>query len=171
MWILMGTTQIKWDYVVIGNYKLRNYSIIAYLQSSAMNVKKKQNKKKTLQKINVTSSHTKTTNRIFSPAFKQNIFHYTRTKWRPIALIYLTYLTDSSEVWIYRVPSVKDTVQQEGATTNQLQIKLYAESYDNNTYLSPLYWIELISTTFNSAFGVLKYAFKIRWKNFPTLWW
>lgn len=31
------------------------------------------------------------------------------------------------------------TVQQEGATTNQMQIKLYAESYDNNTYISLLY--------------------------------
>lgn len=51
--------------------------------------------------------HTQTTNRIITPVFKQNIFHYTRTKWRPIALIYLTYLTDSSGVLIYRVPSVK----------------------------------------------------------------
>lgn len=32
----------------------------------------------------------------------------------------------------------QDTVQQEGATTNQMQIKLYAESYDNNTYISLL---------------------------------
>lgn len=42
MRILMDTTQIKWDYVVIDNYELRNYySIIAYLQSFPMNVKKK----------------------------------------------------------------------------------------------------------------------------------
>lgn len=53
MWILMETTQIKWDYVVIGNYKLRNYSIIAYLQSSVMNVRgggKKKKKKKPYRK-------------------------------------------------------------------------------------------------------------------------
>lgn len=36
-------------------------------------------------------------------------------------------------------------------------------SYDNNTYISLLYRIEFISTTFNSAFGILKkYAFKVR---------
>lgn len=56
MWILMGTTQIKWDYVVIGNYKLRNYSIIAYLQSSAMNVKKKTKKKTEQNKKNLTEN-------------------------------------------------------------------------------------------------------------------
>lgn len=56
MWILMDATQIKWDYVVVGNYKLRNYSIIAYLQSFPMNVEKK---KKTLRKTNVIFSHTK----------------------------------------------------------------------------------------------------------------
>lgn len=54
MRILMDTTQIKWDYVVIGNYERRNKSIIAYLQSFLTNVKKKN-----LHKINVTSSHTK----------------------------------------------------------------------------------------------------------------
>lgn len=46
MCILMDATEIKWDYVVVGNYKLRNYSIIAYLQSFPMNVKYKKRKKK-----------------------------------------------------------------------------------------------------------------------------
>lgn len=41
MRILMDSAQIKWDYVVIGNYKVRNYPIIAYLPSCLMNVKKK----------------------------------------------------------------------------------------------------------------------------------
>lgn len=70
----MDTTQIEWDYVVTVNYELRNYSIIAYLQRFPIKGKKN---KKNLQKINDTSSHTKTTNRIISPVLKQNIFFIT----------------------------------------------------------------------------------------------
>lgn len=103
MRILMDTTQIKWDYVVIGNYKVRNYPIIAYLPSCLMNVKNK--KQKPYRKKNVTSSHTKTTNRIITPVFKQKYFSLHQNKMK--ALIYLIYLTDSSGVLIYRVPSVK----------------------------------------------------------------
>lgn len=40
MWNLMDNKQTKWDYVGMGNYKMINYCIIAYLQSFSMNVKK-----------------------------------------------------------------------------------------------------------------------------------
>lgn len=69
----------------------------------------------------------KTTNRIITPIFKQNIFLYTRTKWRSKALIYLIYLTDSSGVLIYRVPSVvkiqyrKRVLQQTKCKLNCMQ--------------------------------------------------
>lgn len=118
MWILMAMRQIKWDHVVIGNYKMRNCSIIAYLQSFLMNVGRK---------INFTQNKCylythKTTHRINTPMFKQNIFLYTRTKWRPIALIYLIYWTDSSGVLIYRVPSVK--IQYSKRVLQQTKCKL-----------------------------------------------
>lgn len=54
--------------------------------------------------------------------FKQNIFLYTRTKWRPIALIYLIYWTDSSGVLIYGVPSVK--IQYSKRVLQQTKCKL-----------------------------------------------
>lgn len=77
----------------------------------------------------------------------------------------ISYLFNRQQ-WCFDLQSsqCQDTVQQEGATTNQMQMKLDAESYDNNTYISLLYWIELISTTFNPAFGILNYAFKVRWR-------
>ena len=62
MWNLMDTKQIKWDYVIIGNYKnekLFHYCLLAKLSNECKKKKKKKKKKKTLQKINVTSSHTK----------------------------------------------------------------------------------------------------------------
>ena len=60
MWNLMDTKQIKWDYVIIGNYKnekLFHYCLLAKLSNECK--KKKKKKKKTLQKKNFTSSHTK----------------------------------------------------------------------------------------------------------------
>lgn len=130
-----------------------------------MNVEKeKKKRKKTLHKINVTSSHTKTTNRIISPFSNKNIFSLHQNKMKTYSTN-ISYLFNKQQ-WSFDLQSsqCQDTVQQEGATTNQMQIKLYAESYDNNTYISLLYWIELISTTFNSAFGILNYAFKVRWR-------
>lgn len=56
----MDTKQIKWDYVIIGNYKnekLFHYCLLAKLSDECK--KKQKTKEKTLQKINVTSSHTK----------------------------------------------------------------------------------------------------------------
>lgn len=51
----------------------------------------------------------------------------------------ISYLFNRQQ-WSFDLQSsqCQDTVQQEGATTNQMQIKLYAESYDNNTYISLL---------------------------------
>lgn len=47
----------------------------------------------------------------------------------------ISYLFNRQQ-WSFDLQSsqCQDTVQQEGATTNQ--IKLYAESYDNSTYIS-----------------------------------
>lgn len=130
----MDTMQIKWDFVVIGNYKLKDYSIMAHLQSFPMNIKKINN----LQKIIVTSSHINTTNRIITPVFPKNICHYSRTKLRPIPLIF--YLLNRHQ-WSFDLQSsqCQDTVQQEGATTNRMQIKLNADSYDKNTLISRVY--------------------------------
>lgn len=70
--IFMNTMQTKWDYAgTMGHYTMINHFIIAHLQSFPMTVEKKNY---------VTSSHTKTIDRIISPGFEQKKFHYTRTK-------------------------------------------------------------------------------------------
>lgn len=69
----MDMRQIKWDHVVIGNYKMRNCSIIAYLQSFLMNVGRK---KLTLRKINVTSTHTELLIEL-TPPCSNKIFFFT----------------------------------------------------------------------------------------------
>lgn len=101
---------------------------------------------------------------IITPCFQTKYFSIHQNKMKTYSTN-ISYLFNRQQ-WSFDLQSsqCQDTVQQEGATTNQMQIKLYAESYDNNTYISLLYWIELISTTFNSAFGILKYAFKVRWR-------
>lgn len=72
MWILMDTTQIKWDYVIIGYYKMRNHSIIAYLQNFLMNVKIIIIKNLTENNLYLFTH--KTTNKIITPIFKQIFF-------------------------------------------------------------------------------------------------
>lgn len=41
MWNLINALQIKRDYFLMGNYRMWNRSIIAYLESFLMNVEKK----------------------------------------------------------------------------------------------------------------------------------
>lgn len=66
--------------------------------------------------------------------------------------------------WSTRVSQCQDTVQQEGATTNQMQIKPYAESYDNNTYISLLYWIRIHINNIQLSFWNTKLCIQRRMK-------
>lgn len=97
--------------------RMRNYSIIAYLQSFPMNVKKK----------NLTENKCylfthKTTNRIITPFFSQNkrFFSTPEQKLKTYSTN-ISYLFNRQQwsLLIYRVSQCQDTVQQEVATTNQ----------------------------------------------------
>lgn len=67
--------------------------------------------------------HTQTTNRVISPAFKQKYFSLHQNKMK----VYSTniFYPFHRQQWSFDLQSsqCQDTVQQEGATTNQMQIK------------------------------------------------
>lgn len=67
--------------------------------------------------------------------FKQNIFPLHQSKMKTCNNN-KSYLLNRQQ-WSFDLQSsqCQDTVQQEGATTNQIKMKLYSELHDNNTHI------------------------------------
>lgn len=76
--------------------------------------------------------------------FKQNLFPLHQSKMKTCNNN-KSYLLNRQQ-WSFDLQSsqCQNTVQQEGATTNQIKIKLYAESHDNNTHIYIFIYLSLL---------------------------
>lgn len=62
----------------------------------------------------------------------------------------------------------QDTVHQEGATTNQMQIKLYAELYDNNTHIHTFVLNRITINNIQTSFWITKLCIQRKMKKIPN---